>query len=58
MTFYNPIISSNGPDQTAQFLKLQACLKDIRFWVSRNVPQLNSEQTELITLRGNYCAIH
>ncbi|KAI3377209.1 hypothetical protein L3Q82_009120 [Scortum barcoo] len=38
------------PDKTDQLLKLQACLKDIKAWMTRNFLLLNSDKTEVILL--------
>ncbi|KAI3369709.1 hypothetical protein L3Q82_024561, partial [Scortum barcoo] len=38
------------PHKTDQLLKLQACLKDIKAWMTRNFLLLNSDKTEVILL--------
>ena len=38
------------PDGTDQLIKLQACLKDIKTWMTRNYLLLNSDKTEVIVL--------
>ncbi len=38
------------PDGTNQLAKLQAFLKDIKFWMTHNFLLLNSDQTEVIVL--------
>ena len=41
---------SMKPDGTDQLIKLQACLKDIKSWMTRNYLLLNSDKTEIIVL--------
>ena len=38
------------PEQSNQLTKLQACLKDIKTWMTRNFLLLNSDKTEVIIL--------
>ncbi|XP_037607481.1 uncharacterized protein LOC119477468 [Sebastes umbrosus] len=38
------------PDETNQLTKLQACLKDIKTWMTCNFLMLNSDKTEVIVL--------
>ncbi len=38
------------PDETIQLAKLQACLKDIKAWMTCNFLLLNSDKTEVIVL--------
>ncbi len=38
------------PEETNQLAKLQACLKDVKTWMTRNVLILNSDKTEVIVL--------
>ncbi|XP_029284776.1 uncharacterized protein LOC115006618, partial [Cottoperca gobio] len=38
------------PDETNQLAKLQACLKDIKTWMSSNFLMLNTDKTEVIIL--------
>ena len=38
------------PEQCNQLTKLQACLKDIKTWMTRNFLLLNSDKTEVIIL--------
>ncbi len=38
------------PDETSQLAKLQACLKDIKTWMTCNFLLLNSDKTEVIVL--------
>ena len=38
------------PDETNQLAKLQACLKDIKIWMTRNLLLLNSYKAEVIVL--------
>ena len=39
---------SMKPDETNQLVKLQACLKDIKAWMTCNFLLLNSDKTEVI----------
>ncbi len=41
---------SMKPDETEPLVKLQACLRDIKDWMSRNFLLLNSDKTEVIIL--------
>ncbi|XP_074521141.1 uncharacterized protein LOC141786455 [Halichoeres trimaculatus] len=41
---------SMKPEETNRLSKLEACLKDVRSWMSRNFLLLNSEKTEVIVL--------
>lgn len=41
---------SMKPDETNQLAKLQACLKDIKTWMTHNFLLLNSDKTEVIVL--------
>ena len=41
---------SMKPDETDQLVKFQACLKDIKSWMTRNYLLLNSDKTEVIVL--------
>ena len=41
---------SMKPDETNQLTKLQACLKDIKTWMTCNFLLLNSDKTEVIVL--------
>ncbi|KAI3367040.1 hypothetical protein L3Q82_009670 [Scortum barcoo] len=43
-------VASHGANKTDQLLKLQACLKDIKAWMTRNFLLLNSDKTEVILL--------
>ena len=38
------------PDETNQLAKLQACLKDIKVWMTHNLQLLNSDKTEVIVV--------
>ena len=38
------------PDETNQLAKLQACLKDLKTWMTRNFLLLNADKTEVIVL--------
>ena len=38
------------PDETDQLANLQACLKDIKSWMTSNYLLLNSDKTEVIVL--------
>ena len=38
------------PEQCYQLTKLQACLKDIKTWMTRNFLILNSDKTEVLIL--------
>lgn len=42
------------PDDTNKLVKLQACLKDIKTWITSNFLLLNSDKTEVIALRPKY----
>ena len=41
---------SMNPNETDQIVKLQACLKDIKSWMTRNYLLLNSDKTEVIII--------
>ena len=38
------------PDETNQLTKLQACLKDIKSWMTYNFLMLNSDKTEVLVI--------
>ncbi|XP_039668677.1 uncharacterized protein LOC120566361 [Perca fluviatilis] len=38
------------PDETSQLAKLQACIKDIKSWMTYNFPMLNSNKSKVIVL--------
>lgn len=46
------------PDETNQLAKLQACLKDIKTWMTCNFLLLNSDKTEVIVLGPNISEMH
>ena len=39
---------SMKPDETNRLVRLQACLKDIKTWMSQNCLLLNSDKTEVV----------
>ena len=36
------------PDETNRLVRLQACLKDIKTWMTQNYLLLNSDKTEVV----------
>jgi len=45
---------SMKPDETNSLVRLQACLKDIKTWMTQNCLLLNSDKTEVVIFRSEH----
>ena len=45
---YTQLYLSMKPDETNRLVRLQACLKDIKTWMTQNCLLLNSDKTEVV----------